>query len=366
PITDEKTFPVKMVHESYSLENGARRGTRRCPHCHENESLMFIGSRAATISSVAIDEVFGSVLNNDPKLLAFTDSVQDASHRAGFFSARTYHFTLRTALQHVIDEAGDEGVPLPEIGHRLIDYWGADRPGRPGTAKQALETLIPTDLREYDDYVDFRNRLEAREIPPKLLGDITRRLTWEATSEFSLMLTHGRTMELHASATLGWVPELVDETVSQLKARLPAISPKLEAVSSEDITLWVLGILHRQRERGGLYHPYLGSYAAQRFWGKYPFGKTIAGRETYPPQGKYKPRLMCTQPNKDHDHILAPAKPHQMLPWHLKWARKVMELPGIDDATLVDLVQAFLKTGESTGLLREVHADGEQHFYAIN
>ncbi|RBP68629.1 DEAD/DEAH box helicase [Marinobacter nauticus] len=366
PITDEKTFPVKMVHESYSLENGARRGTRRCPHCHENESLMFIGSRAATISSVAIDEVFGSVLNNDPKLLAFTDSVQDASHRAGFFSARTYHFTLRTALQHVIDEAGDEGVPLPEVGQRLIDYWGADRPGRPGTAKQALETLIPTDLREYDDYVDFRNRLDAREIPPKLLGDITRRLTWEATSEFSLMLTHGRTMELHASATLGWVPELVDETVSQLKARLPAISPKLEAVSPEDITLWVLGILHRQRERGGLYHPYLGSYAAQRFWGKYPFGKTIAGRETYPPQGKYKPRLMCTQPNKDHDHILAPAKPHQMLPWHLKWARKVMELPGIDDATLVDLVQAFLKTGESTGLLREVHADGEQHFYAIN
>ena len=43
-----------------------------------------------------------------------------------------------------------------------------------------------------------------------------------------------------------------------------------------------------------------------------------------------------------------------------------MELPGIDDATLVDLVNAFLKTGDSTGLLREVHADGEQHFYAIN
>lgn len=48
-----------------------------------------IGSQSATLSSVAIDELFGSVLNNDPKLLAFTDSVQDASHRAGFFTART-------------------------------------------------------------------------------------------------------------------------------------------------------------------------------------------------------------------------------------------------------------------------------------
>lgn len=366
PLTDEKTFPVKMVHAPYTTENGARRGTRQCPHCHETESLMFIGSRAATISSVAIDEVFGSVLNNDPKLLAFTDSVQDASHRAGFFSARTYHFTLRTALQHVIDEAGEAGVPLPEVGQRLIEYWGSDLPGRPGSAKRALETLIPTDLREYDDYLEFRNQVGKQDVPPKLLAEITSRLTWEATSEFSLMLTHGRTMELHASATLGWDSELIEQTVALLRQRLPRISPNLESVPSEQLTLWVLGILHRQRERGGVYHPYLKSFALQRFWGKYPFGKTIPGRESYPPQGRYKPRLMSTLPNKDHDHVLSPPRANQLLPWHLNWARKVMKLPGTDDATLVDLVAEFLKSGESSGLLLKVHTDGDQALYAIS
>ncbi len=56
--------------------------------------------------------MFGFILNNDPKLLAFTDSVQDASHRAGFFTARTYHFTFRTALQHVINHhAAGSGGP---------------------------------------------------------------------------------------------------------------------------------------------------------------------------------------------------------------------------------------------------------------
>jgi DEAD/DEAH box helicase domain-containing protein len=55
-----------------------------------------------------------------------------------------------------------------------------------------------------------------------------------------------------------------------------------------------------------------------------------------------------------------------MLPWHLKWARKVLELPGVDDATLVDLVEAFLKAGERAGLLKEVHADGDQKLYAIS
>lgn len=366
PLTDEKTFPVKVVHAPYNTEEGARRGTRQCPHCHEQDSLMFIGSRAATISSVAIDEVFGSVLNNDPKLLAFTDSVQDASHRAGFFSARTYHFTFRTALQHVIDQAGDEGLRLPEVGQRLIEYWGTNAPGRPGSVKRAMETLIPTDLREYDDYVAFRNKVGVDEPPARLLSDITTRLTWEATSEFSLMLTHGRTMELHASATLGWDPKLIEETVALLRQRLPGISPNLDSLSSEDITLWVLGILHRQRERGGLYHPYLKSYAAQRFWGKYPFGKTISGRETYPPQGRYKPRLIATRPNKEHDHILSAPKTNQLLPWHLHWARKVMELSSVDDATLLDLVKEFLDAGETTGLLLKVHADGEQALYAIS
>src|SRR6266571_495263 len=78
----------------------------------EVRSMCKTRNQSATLSSVAIDELFGSVLNSDPKLLAFTDSVQDASHRAGFFTARTYAFTFRTALQHVIDDAGPAGVPL--------------------------------------------------------------------------------------------------------------------------------------------------------------------------------------------------------------------------------------------------------------
>ena len=98
-------------------------GDQGCPRCGSKEGIFFIGSQAATLASVAIDEMFGSLLNDDPKLLAFTDSVQDASHRAGFFTARTYHFTFRTALQHVIDEAGGDGLPLREVGPRMLTFW---------------------------------------------------------------------------------------------------------------------------------------------------------------------------------------------------------------------------------------------------
>jgi DEAD/DEAH box helicase domain-containing protein len=114
--------------------------------------------------------MFGSILNNDPKLLAFTDSVQDASHRAGFFTARTYHFTFRTALQHLIDDAGSNGVPLKDIGARLLSYWSQDKPGFPGPGK-AMEALIPPDLQQYQPYLDFRNS-EKKYLPKQLKEEI--------------------------------------------------------------------------------------------------------------------------------------------------------------------------------------------------
>ena len=365
PLTDERTFPVKVVHEHDHRENGQRIGVRRCPHCSTLDSLMFIGSRAATISSVAIDEVFGSVLNSDPKLLAFTDSVQDASHRAGFFSARTYHFTLRTALQHLIDESGETGVALPEVGHRLLRFWAEPEPGRPGSMKESMATLMPPDLREYADYLDYRDS-SARMPPSGLLDELALRLTWEATSEFSLMLTHGRTMESHASATLGWDLGRIDETLGELRERFPRISPRLEDLTEEALKLWVLGMLHRQRERGGLYHPYLNSFARQNFWGKHPFGKVVKGRETYPLHGRYQPRLWTTHPDKNHDHMLVPPRDGRMQPWQLIWARRVLGLPGVDDATVVDLLAAFLHAGENAGLLRKLHQDGDKAWYAIS
>src|SRR5206468_10640518 len=127
------------------LPSGTVVGDQGCPRCGSKVGVLFIGGQSATLASVAIDEMFGSLLNNDPKLLAFTDSVQDASHRAGFFTARTYQFTLRTALQHLIDEAGTPGVRLVDAGRTLVKYWAEPRSGWPGHVREAMASLMPPD-----------------------------------------------------------------------------------------------------------------------------------------------------------------------------------------------------------------------------
>ena len=75
-----------------------------CPYCNSTAGLTIVGSRSASLSSVALSQIFGSPYNDDKKAMAFSDSVQDASHRAGFFSARTYPIAVRTALQEIIDQ----------------------------------------------------------------------------------------------------------------------------------------------------------------------------------------------------------------------------------------------------------------------
>ena len=369
PLTGESTFRVKINHDTKQTQNGKVIGAVKCPHCLGDDSLMFIGARAATIGSVAIDEMFGSVLNNDPKLLAFTDSVQDASHRAGFFSARTYHFTLRTGLQRVIDEAGTTGVPLAEVGKRLLDYWSQPMPGRPGSLREAISTLLPTDLREYQAYLDYRSQPVLAPPGPRLRNDIEDRLTWEAISEFSLMLTHGRTLEGNASTTLGYDREAVDETLALLRSRLPSIDPALLSLDNAEghlrLRRWLLGILHRQRERGGMYHPYVDAYARQGYWGKYPFGRVVAGRELHPPAGRYRPRFMAVAPHRDHDHVLAPSRSGQLPPWQIIWATRALEI-NAPESSVLDLIRALLDAGCESGLLKDIHHDGGQRLIAIS
>ena len=326
PLTGARTFRVKLYTGVNTRSDGKVVGRKLCPHCGARDRLMFVGSRAATVSSVAIDEIFGSILNSDPKLLAFTDSVQDASHRAGFFSARTYNFTFRTALQRIIGESGRDGVPLSDVGERLLNYWAQALPGRPGSMVELMGTLLPPDLREYGPYVEYRDSVAAA--PTALCDEIARRLTWEAVSEFGLMLTHGRTLELNASACLGWEPAIIGGVVSALQARLPAIDPALEGVESPDrLRLWIFGILQRYRELGAISHPFVAAFARSGLWGKKSHRKIVQGRETFPLHGKYVPRLMAEQREAAHNHLLAVSRKGTVIPWSILWARRALGGP---------------------------------------
>jgi DEAD/DEAH box helicase domain-containing protein len=123
---------------------GALRGTHNCNACQGVNSLTILGSRAASLTSVLIAQVFGSNFNNDKRMLAFSDNVQDASHRAGLFGARTYAFTLRGALQKCLPV---EPVPFTEVASRFLEKWE----GELGDS-QFVATFLPPDMEWLADF----------------------------------------------------------------------------------------------------------------------------------------------------------------------------------------------------------------------
>lgn len=97
----------------------------RCPACGQMDSIRFLGSAIATLLSVSLSTLFAAPdLDADEKrALVFTDSVQDAAHRAGFVQARAHSLTLRSVLAEAL---GDEELSLDALVDATIREAGSD------------------------------------------------------------------------------------------------------------------------------------------------------------------------------------------------------------------------------------------------
>lgn len=185
-----------------------------CPYCNTENSLTIVGARSASLTSVVIGQLFASRYNDEtPKLLAFSDSVQDASHRAGFFTARTYRFNLRAAIQQIVKEAS-EPLTLPQLSEKFQHEWQQ----RLGSEIAMIAQFIPADLIDWEmDYLSKHGNLPADSRLPK---KVKARLHWEIWSEYGYNSRIGRTLEKTSCSVAGI-------SASMLQVWSDAVLPKL-------------------------------------------------------------------------------------------------------------------------------------------
>lgn len=158
-----------MVRDVKTKQGNIRRESHHdCPFCGAKNGLSIIGSRAASLSSVVIGTLFGSAYNSDLKLITFSDSVQDAAHRAGFFGARTFRNTLRTALAQYLETQGD-GQSLDQVVSGFQQHWRTQL----GAEADYVATFMPTDMQWLGEWETLLN---TGKVAPRLLEFIDQRL----------------------------------------------------------------------------------------------------------------------------------------------------------------------------------------------
>lgn len=272
PDDDAVVLPV-LVITGPDVEDRSK--DDQCPSCGRADGIRFIGSAVATMLSVAVTTLFGeqSLDVAEKKALVFTDSVQDAAHRAGFVQSRSHVFSLRNAVRRAV---GTRPANLSKLVELLLQDAGDDRDAR--------YRLLAPEIVDHDNFRDFWEAESARDVDPAVEERVRQRLLFDLVMEFGLQSRVGRTLELTGS--------LAAEVSAGAPAKLEAIGRSVLAGFSTATTLdddapaevpadvvvrWVRGVLERLRDRGAIDHEWFRKYLENDgrrwyLWGGRPRG----------------------------------------------------------------------------------------------
>ena len=241
--------------------------TQICPECDSRHTLSMVGSRVPTLSSIAVSQTLASDLDPaaDPlrKVLAFTNSVQDAAHQAGFVEARNYNFTLRSSLQRVINEQGGTPISIPDLQAAFWAYWKthASPAGAPPDPEAYYYRFFPKD---YTNKADLDNdyRGPDKKLTAAFKTEFDLRLGWDIASEFGYNARVGRTLEKSGASAVIFDEERLRSVFGHLQPWL--LTNELTQVEEAAFVPFLSGLLHRIRIRGGVDHPHLRKFRAER------------------------------------------------------------------------------------------------------
>ena len=290
--TDTVIVWVPDTNEAHQ-KNGAvtYRFNNRCPHCLAGNSLRIFGAGSATLSAAAVDHLNSSYFNEDHKVIAFSDSVQDAALRAGFLDARNYLPTCRHALVHYVNNTIESrsSIQLRQVIREIASFWVANMTAHyEGENKTLLgeaaflATFMPPDKTWRDAWHALSAAAEAstagnvsdlvstHPIWERLFNDVKERLVWETLSELGFRSENGRTVARTKSVIAFPSTSAVERTVREL---VPLIKEQLGIVTTEQtLRYFVTGLINRLRLTGAFDvrdFKSLGAESLQRDFGNY-------------------------------------------------------------------------------------------------
>ncbi|MDR3428225.1 Zn-binding domain-containing protein [Silvimonas sp.] len=319
-----------------------------CPACGARDRLILLGARNATLGAQVIEHSWASPFNDDKKLIAFSDSVQDAAHRAGFFAARTYDNTVRTAMAKALDVLATPAITWPEFLERFGAIWL--EPGSP-LAMPSKEDFVaefigPNMLwqRDWSDELLKKGKLPASS---RLPGRVQKRLMWQAFSNFTYLSQRGRTLERVGKSVLApesaQVLEVADAVLAVLREQFGA-----HGMERGPVIQWLWGFLSYLRQRGAVAHPELERFAMD---GNI-FGFANARNEWLPSMGERTPRpTYLTLGTHQHFDKLINARQQT---WYERWVSACLGQQMLLSAGMAEpIYREAIRCLVAAGLLRE-------------
>ncbi|WP_432746123.1 DEAD/DEAH box helicase [Streptomyces sp. JH002] len=291
-----------------------------CPACGERQAIRYLGTGPAALAAAAITRLFtGNELGRDRrerKTLMFSDSVQDAAHRAGFVANRSYTFSLRALLK------GQLSAERPTALHDLIADTVAAT-----TDPEVLAAVVPPDLHGL------------RNVPTLLEGAgrggdlrtwrlVGERLAFDTVMEFGFGSRRGRTLEL--TRTVAASVRIADPDAAAALVRSVHLDPEArhrhgpepEEQTPQRYLGFLRVLLERLRTRGAVGHRWLDRYTERMGTDRYFInGRRAQGMRAFPPWVA-APVFLLDKPKAGSEFDFATGR----LSWYERWAQSALRL----------------------------------------
>ncbi|MFL0577285.1 DEAD/DEAH box helicase [Brevibacterium luteolum] len=337
-----------------TADGGTRGLNDVCPACGERDSIRFLGAAIATLLSVSLSTLFSDsqLPPDEKKSLVFTDSVQDAAHRAGFIEARSHTFTSRSALA----AAAAEGPTLNDVADVMLRQAGDD----PNLRYRLLAPELTTDRfpgvqRWWRDEGPPLTGKSREGSSKEAMTIVRRRLAFDAALEFGLQNRVGRTLELTGTSEAYVELPPADDLASLTESLFVDSEDQQVGVlpTETERIAWVRGVAEHLRMRGAIHHEWLEQYVAEagrryRIWGGRNRGQ---GMPAFP-AGRAAPAFAYTGPSPSYDTSFEKVSDAQG--WFARYGAKSLGVSRQHAAVLtVNLLKALaLHEGGTAGPVR--------------
>jgi DEAD/DEAH box helicase domain-containing protein len=224
-----------------------------CPFCQSKGSLLIVGARSTSLSSIMVGQLSTSPFNRDKQLIAFSDAVQDTAHRAGYIAARTRSFGFRVALKRAID-LSEQDASLTQVIATFSEHWL----GQLGETA-FIGTFLPADMEWLRDFGSLKKDGYLPE-GSNLLALLQRRLAFDILSELGFRCRIGRSLERSGAASCYFDQDVLTNAVTQLLTALQENIGSLSSLPFDTLQRFVFGLLAHFRINGGVYSTELDGY----------------------------------------------------------------------------------------------------------
>ncbi|MDE2907097.1 MAG: hypothetical protein OXQ28_13565, partial [Acidobacteriota bacterium] len=358
-----RVFRPDSVEPRGRGKSGSMRLSRDCPYCGAREALIIFGARAASLLSVVLGQAQGSRYNDDRKVIAFSDNVQDAAHRAGFFAARTASVGVRAAIAQVVER--HDGIALADLPAR-VETWWRDTTANPDafdTERFVSEFIAPDRLWRRDFATLQRDgRLPAGSRLPEL---VAQRLRWDTLAELGYRSAIGRTLERTRAAAVGVDREGLGRAVRGAHLRIREKFGAMRDLAPEAVRSLVLGVLRRMKDRGAIRSDVARAWLAA--------GGGLWWLSRRPALQDFGPRSARPVFPVDTPHASDGIEP--MLSrnggrrsWYQAWAERILTPVDVLAATreAPDVLLEALHALEDAGLVCRIEAGRDAHAWALD